>query len=80
MLKILNDLREEPVPNTNVKFIELYQCNKEPDERPHISKVSEVNIIDFKNNNVSTVSYHKGGEESIVHSCQIVLNKLSQEL
>ncbi|CAB4392666.1 unnamed protein product [Rhizophagus irregularis] len=75
MLKILNDLREEPVPNTNVKFIELYQSKN------RISKVvSEVNIIDFKNNNVSTVSYHKGGKESIVHSCQIVLNKLSQEL
>ncbi|UZO04256.1 uncharacterized protein OCT59_024647 [Rhizophagus irregularis] len=83
MLKILNGLREKPVPNTNVKYNGLYkECWKqEPDERPHISKVNEVlNIIDSENNNLSTVPYYKEGEESIVHSCQIVLNKLSQKL
>ncbi|CAB4432526.1 unnamed protein product [Rhizophagus irregularis] len=33
---ILNGVREEPIPNTNVKFIKLYQqCwRHEPDERP----------------------------------------------
>ncbi|PKY19493.1 kinase-like protein [Rhizophagus irregularis] len=90
MLKILNGLREKPVPNTNVKFMRLYQeCWKqEPDERPHISKVNEVlNIIDSENsgnNDVSTVPYRRGSEEStkkteFVHSCQIDLNILCQK-
>ncbi|CAB5369156.1 unnamed protein product [Rhizophagus irregularis] len=80
----------EPVPNTNVKFMRLYQeCWKqEPDERPHISKVNEVlNIIDSENsgnNDVSTVPYRRGSEEStkkteFVHSCQIDLNILCQK-
>ncbi|CAB4414246.1 unnamed protein product [Rhizophagus irregularis] len=42
--KILNGVREEPVPNTNVKFIGLYQkCwEQEPDERPNISEAKSV--------------------------------------
>ncbi|PKC10295.1 kinase-like protein [Rhizophagus irregularis] len=77
-LKILSGVREEPVPNTNVKFIELYQkCWKqEPDERSNISEVNEtLSSIDSENNNVSTVPYSKGSEESekteFEHSCQI---------
>ncbi|UZO20442.1 uncharacterized protein OCT59_012866 [Rhizophagus irregularis] len=77
--KILNGVREEPVPNTNVKFIELYQkCwEQEPDERPNISQVNSVlNSIDSKSNNVSIVS---GSEENgNDHSCQINLSKISQ--
>ncbi|RGB39310.1 hypothetical protein C1646_664702 [Rhizophagus diaphanus] len=40
MLDILNGLREKPIPNTNVKFIELYQkCWKyETDDRPNIQQ------------------------------------------
>ncbi|GBC07038.1 hypothetical protein RclHR1_00720047 [Rhizophagus clarus] len=79
-VKILNGVREEPVPNTNVIFIGLYQkCwDQEPDKRPNISQVNSVlNSIDSENNNVSAVSYPKGNEESkkteIVHSCQIDL-------
>ncbi|GBC19330.2 kinase-like domain-containing protein [Rhizophagus irregularis DAOM 181602=DAOM 197198] len=90
MFKILNGLREKPVPNTNVKFVGLYQeCWKqEPDERPHISEVNEVlNTIDSENsgnNDVSTVPYRRGSEEStkkteFVHSCQIDLNILCQK-
>uniref|UniRef100_U9ULH8 Protein kinase domain-containing protein n=1 Tax=Rhizophagus irregularis (strain DAOM 181602 / DAOM 197198 / MUCL 43194) TaxID=747089 RepID=U9ULH8_RHIID len=77
-LKILSGVREEPVPNTNVKFIGLYQkCWKqEPDERSNISEVNEtLSSIDSENNNVSTVPYSKGSEESekteFEHSCQI---------
>ncbi|CAB5189632.1 unnamed protein product [Rhizophagus irregularis] len=76
--EILSGVREEPVPNTNVKFIELYQkCWKqEPDERSNISEVNEtLSSIDSENNNVSTVPYSKGSEESekteFEHSCQI---------
>ncbi|GES94911.1 kinase-like domain-containing protein [Rhizophagus clarus] len=87
-LKILSGVREKPVPNTNVKFIGLYQkCwDQEPDERPNISQVNSVlNNIDSKNNNVLTVP---GNEESkkteFIHSCQIDLkldlNKLCQQL
>ncbi|CAB4427075.1 unnamed protein product [Rhizophagus irregularis] len=79
-----NTEREEPVLNTNVKFIELYQkCWKhEPDERPNISQVnSELNSIDSKNNNASIVPYER--EESkktkFVHSCQIDLNNIYQQ-
>ncbi|PKY15805.1 kinase-like protein [Rhizophagus irregularis] len=82
--KILSGKREEPVLDTNVKFIELYQkCWKhEPDERPNISQVnSELNSIDSKNNNASIVPYER--EESkktkFVHSCQIDLNKIYQQ-
>ncbi|PKK61739.1 hypothetical protein RhiirC2_146593 [Rhizophagus irregularis] len=90
MFKILNGLREKPVPNTNVKFVGLYQeCwQQEPDERPHISEVNEVlNTIDSENsgnNDVFTVPYCRGSEEStkkteFVHSCQIDLNILCQK-
>ncbi|PKC14702.1 kinase-like protein [Rhizophagus irregularis] len=65
--KILSGGREEPVLDTNVKFIELYQkCwEYEPDERPNISQVnSELNSIDSENNNASTVPYSKESEEN----------------
>ncbi|RGB33999.1 kinase-like domain-containing protein [Rhizophagus diaphanus] len=77
-LKILSGVREEPIPNTNVKFIGLYQkCwEKEPDERSNISEVNEtLSSIDSENNNVSTVPYSEGSGESkkteFEHSCQI---------
>ncbi|CAB4437684.1 unnamed protein product [Rhizophagus irregularis] len=47
-LAILNGVREKPIPNTNVKFIELYQkCwRNEPDERPEINQIiSELNNV-----------------------------------
>ncbi|CAB5359902.1 unnamed protein product [Rhizophagus irregularis] len=47
-LAILNGVREKPIPNTNVKFIELYQkCwRNKPDERPEINQViSELNNV-----------------------------------
>ncbi|GBC43948.2 uncharacterized protein OCT59_014828 [Rhizophagus irregularis] len=52
-LDILNDVREEPIPNTNVKFIELYQqCWRyEPDKRPDVNQViSKLNEIGSENN------------------------------
>ncbi|CAB4480036.1 unnamed protein product [Rhizophagus irregularis] len=68
---------------------EVWECWKqEPDERPHISEVNEVlNTIDSENsgnNDVSTVPYRRGSEEStkkteFVHSCQIDLNILCQK-
>ncbi|PKB98144.1 kinase-like protein [Rhizophagus irregularis] len=77
--KVLSGVREEPVPNTNVKFIGLYQkCwEQEPDERPNILKVNDTpNRIDSENN-VSTVPYFKEREErkktEFEHSCQIQL-------
>ncbi|GET02544.1 kinase-like domain-containing protein [Rhizophagus clarus] len=60
MLDILDGLREEPTPNTNVKFVELYRkCwDCEPDKRPDIRQVnSELNSIDFVDNNVSSIFY-----------------------
>ncbi|CAB4489671.1 unnamed protein product [Rhizophagus irregularis] len=77
--KVLSGVREEPVPNTNVKFIGLYQkCwEQEPDERPNILKVNDTpNRIDSENN-VSTVPYFREREErkktEFEHSCQIQL-------
>ncbi|CAB4432625.1 unnamed protein product [Rhizophagus irregularis] len=52
-LDILNGVREEPIPNTNVKFIKLYQqCwRHEPDERPDAGQiVLELNKINSENN------------------------------
>ncbi|CAB4432623.1 unnamed protein product [Rhizophagus irregularis] len=52
-LDILNGVREEPIPNTNVEFIKLYQqCwRHEQDERPDANQiVSELNEIDSENN------------------------------
>ncbi|RGB28661.1 kinase-like domain-containing protein [Rhizophagus diaphanus] len=52
-LKILNGVREEPIPSTSVKFIELYQqCWRyEPDERPDVNQViSKLNEIGSENN------------------------------
>ncbi|RGB38039.1 kinase-like domain-containing protein [Rhizophagus diaphanus] len=62
VLGILDGKREDPIPNTNSKFVTLYKkCWKhEPDERPDIQQViSEPNNndpivpIDSENNNVS---------------------------
>ncbi|RGB37007.1 hypothetical protein C1646_757417 [Rhizophagus diaphanus] len=53
MLDILSGLREEPIPNTNIKFIKLYQ-HKRPDIR---QVISELSIID--SDNVSTIFYHE---------------------
>ncbi|GBB96979.1 hypothetical protein RclHR1_02890006 [Rhizophagus clarus] len=52
-LEILNGKRENPIPNTNVKFIKLYeQCWRyEPNERPDANQViSELKNIDSENN------------------------------
>ncbi|GES81573.1 kinase-like domain-containing protein [Rhizophagus clarus] len=82
-LKILSGVREKPVPNTNGEFIDLYQkCwNQEPDERPNISQInSELNSIDSKNNNASSVSYSKESKEyKKTHSCQIDINKICHQ-
>ncbi|POG64657.1 kinase-like domain-containing protein [Rhizophagus irregularis DAOM 181602=DAOM 197198] len=62
MLDILNGLREEPIINTNARFIELYRkCwGLEPEKRPDIYKVnSELNSIDSENNNTFTVPHSK---------------------
>ncbi|GBC31982.2 kinase-like domain-containing protein [Rhizophagus irregularis DAOM 181602=DAOM 197198] len=59
---ILNGLREEPIINTNARFIELYRkCwGLEPEKRPDIYKVnSELNSIDSENNNTFTVPHSK---------------------
>ncbi|CAB5217566.1 unnamed protein product [Rhizophagus irregularis] len=83
----VNGVREEPVPNTNVKFTRLYRkCwEQEPDERPNISEVNEtLNMIDSENDTMDTASCFKGSEESkkteFRHSCQIDLNKLCRKL
>ncbi|CAB5210158.1 unnamed protein product [Rhizophagus irregularis] len=50
---ILNGVREEPIPNTDVKFIKLYQqCWRyEPDERPDVNQViSKLNEMGSENN------------------------------
>ncbi|CAB4491567.1 unnamed protein product [Rhizophagus irregularis] len=63
---ILNGLREEPISNTNVKFIRLYQqCwQHEPDERPDASQVIlELNNIDNSNSEESENEETKIAEE-----------------
>ncbi|CAB4432610.1 unnamed protein product [Rhizophagus irregularis] len=65
-LDILNGLREEPISNTNVKFIRLYQqCwRHEPDERPDASQVIlELNNIDNSNSEESENEETKIAEE-----------------
>ncbi|PKB94783.1 kinase-like protein, partial [Rhizophagus irregularis] len=58
ILKILDGEREKPIPNTNDKFVALYEeCwRQEPDERPDVHKVnSELNkIIDSTDPKVNT--------------------------
>jgi hypothetical protein len=60
MLRIINGKREDPVPNTNDKFVELYQrCwQHEPDGQPDIHQVilelKKLNNVDFEDNDVST--------------------------
>ncbi|PKC01605.1 kinase-like protein [Rhizophagus irregularis] len=58
LLKILDGEREKPIPNTNDKFVALYEeCwRQEPDERPDIHKVnSELDkIIDSTDPKVNT--------------------------
>ncbi|GES93519.1 kinase-like domain-containing protein [Rhizophagus clarus] len=51
-LDILNGAREDPIPNSNTKFVRLYQqCwRNEPDKRPDANQViSELNDIGCKN-------------------------------
>lgn len=67
VLEILGGKREEPVPGTNSKFVELYQkCwQHEPDKRPNIHQVnSELNLINPENNNVSITFTPKESEEN----------------
>jgi serine/threonine protein kinase len=45
-LEILNGVREEPIPNTNVKFIELYQRKYKIIIKFHFyNKISNPNLI-----------------------------------
>ncbi|CAB5365009.1 unnamed protein product [Rhizophagus irregularis] len=58
----LTSTREKPIPDTNAKFVKLYEkCWKhEPNDRPDIHQVNlELDAID---NNTSTVSDFKGDE------------------
>ncbi|PKK79205.1 hypothetical protein RhiirC2_860769 [Rhizophagus irregularis] len=67
MLTILNGLREDPIENTNVIFVGLYQkfWEHEPDKRPDIHQVNlELKGIDSENNNVSPVFYSEEKETS----------------
>ncbi|CAB5360196.1 kinase-like protein [Rhizophagus irregularis] len=67
MLTILNGLREDPIENTNVIFVGLYQkfWEHEPDKRPDIHQVNlELKGIDSENNNVSPVFYSEEKEIS----------------
>ncbi|CAB4390535.1 unnamed protein product [Rhizophagus irregularis] len=55
ILRILSGEREKPIPNTNDKFVALYEkCwRQEPDERPDIHKVNSeldkiINFTDLK--------------------------------
>ncbi|PKB97546.1 kinase-like protein [Rhizophagus irregularis] len=62
IINILNGVREKPIPDTNAKFVKLYEkCWKhEPNDRPDIHQVNlELDAID---NNTSTVSDFKGDE------------------
>ncbi|GBB98873.1 hypothetical protein RclHR1_03350004 [Rhizophagus clarus] len=66
MLDILSGLREESIPITNVKFVELYQkCWKfESDKRPEIRQVnSELNSIDSVDNNIASTFYSNINEK-----------------
>ncbi|GBB94215.1 hypothetical protein RclHR1_23100003 [Rhizophagus clarus] len=77
IINILKRLREEPVENTNDKFVILYKkCwEHEPDNRPNILQViSELNCIDPENNNnVLTIpkETEKSEKTASVYSCQI---------
>ncbi|CAB4409788.1 unnamed protein product [Rhizophagus irregularis] len=70
MLDIYNGIRENPIPNTNIKFVALYQkCWKyEPNERPDICEViSDLNSIDpikSENNELLTDFDSKESEKS----------------
>ncbi|GBC06021.1 hypothetical protein RclHR1_06570005 [Rhizophagus clarus] len=53
MLDILNGLREQTIPNTNLWFILIECWEYEPDKRPDIHEINlELNSIDSENDNV----------------------------
>ncbi|GBB98212.1 hypothetical protein RclHR1_03170008 [Rhizophagus clarus] len=67
MFEILNGKRENPIPNTNSKFVALYQkCWKcEPDERPDIDEViSDLNSIDVIKSENNKLSINFDSKES----------------
>ncbi|CAB4408622.1 unnamed protein product [Rhizophagus irregularis] len=72
ILKILGGEREKPIPNTNDKFIALYEkCwRQEPDERPDIHKVNSelIKIIDSTDPkfNTSLVNKFKESETTVI--------------
>ncbi|GBC05092.1 hypothetical protein RclHR1_06020007 [Rhizophagus clarus] len=78
MFDILNGLREKPILNTNVKFIDLYRkCwEYEPDKRPDIHQVnSELNDIDSETINVhiifdGEISEKLENEDSDLSNCE----------
>ncbi|GBB89716.1 hypothetical protein RclHR1_01650023 [Rhizophagus clarus] len=65
-MNIRNGVREKPVEDTNDKFVALYEkCwQHEPDKRPNIWQViSELNLINTENNNVSTPKKSDANED-----------------
>ncbi|CAB5168337.1 unnamed protein product [Rhizophagus irregularis] len=63
--------RENPIPNTNNKFVALYKVcwKQEPDERPEIRQViSELNSIEPNNFN----SQETGDEDLCLSSCEVI--------
>ncbi|CAB5375525.1 kinase-like protein [Rhizophagus irregularis] len=69
--EILKGTRENPIPNTNNKFVALYKVcwKQEPDERPEIRQViSELNSIEPNNFN----SQETGDEDLCLSSCEVI--------
>ncbi|CAB4442694.1 unnamed protein product [Rhizophagus irregularis] len=71
ILRILSGEREKPIPNTNDKFVALYEkCwRQEPDERPDIRKVNSeldkiINFTDLKVN-ISLSNNFKESETTV---------------
>ncbi|CAB4424099.1 unnamed protein product [Rhizophagus irregularis] len=81
---ILEGKRENPVPNTNAKFIKLYQkCWRyEPDERPSIEQVIlELNNIDSKNNTSHQVNSELNDSDNVnIENNRIEKSKNTEEL
>ncbi|CAB5349485.1 unnamed protein product [Rhizophagus irregularis] len=81
---ILEGKRENPVPNTNAKFIKLYQkCWRyDPDERPSIEQVIlELNNIDSKNDTSHQVNSELNDSDNVnIENNRIEKSKNTEEL
>ncbi|RIA87287.1 hypothetical protein C1645_878142 [Glomus cerebriforme] len=53
-IEIFEDRTEGPIPNTNVKLVELYQ-NERPDICQETSDLNNIDFIDSENNNISNI-------------------------